>query len=295
MGFVDYLVGEELTRAHANLAELLNSDVVLYHGPMIFDTPQMFVESIQRFTKKRRTLSVMLTTGGGMVEPVEKAVEIIRTNYRYVNFIIPDYAMSAGTVFCMSGDKIFMDHASSLGPIDPQVQRSDGTLVPAMGYLEQLEKLIQKSIDKTISPAEIDLLRKFDLGDINKYEQARNLTITLLKKWLVAFKFKNWNVHRTTPGLQGQPVTEATKICRAEEIAKKLGDISIWHSHGRHIGLRALKEELRLKIENYANKEKLATAIMIYHELAVDYIRKNNYVLYVHAGKPVHAITGGTP
>ena len=27
--------------------------------------------------------------------------------------------MSAGTIWCMSADKIFMDYSSSLGPIDP--------------------------------------------------------------------------------------------------------------------------------------------------------------------------------
>jgi ClpP class serine protease len=48
-------------------------------------------------------------------------VTVIRKHYKTVNFVVPDYAMSAGTIFCMSGDKIFMDYASALGPIDPQV------------------------------------------------------------------------------------------------------------------------------------------------------------------------------
>ncbi|MDR0827358.1 MAG: hypothetical protein LBN33_05710 [Desulfovibrio sp.] len=293
MGFVDYLVEDELSKAHNGLAVVLNSDVLFYYGPMAFETPHIFAEFIQKTDKKKQTLTIVLTTGGGMVEPVERAVEIIRRHYRFVNFIVPDYAMSAGTVFCMSGDKIFMDQASSLGPIDPQVQKSDGTLVPAMGYLEQLEKLIDKSIKKTISPAEIDLLRRFDLGDINRYEQARNLTVTLLKKWLVTFKFKNWKIHKTTPARKGHLVTDDEKICRAEEIAKKLGDISIWHSHGRHIGITTLKKELRLRIEDYTNKKNISDQIMIYNALATDYIRKNGYLLYVHSGSVIRAIAGG--
>ena len=292
MGFVDLLVEDELSSVHKKLVDALGSDVIFYYGPMAFDTPHVFAEAIGQIQKKKRTLSVILTTGGGIVEPVERAVEIIRNNYQFVNFIVPDYAMSAGTVFCMSGDKIFMNQTSSLGPIDPQIQKNDGTLVPAMGYLEQLEKLIKKSKDKTISPAEIDLLRSFDLGDINKYEQARNLTVTLLKKWLVTFKFKNWKIHQTTPANKGKPVTDEEKICRAEEIAKKLGDISIWHSHGRHIGIKTLQKELWLKIEDYTNRESIASPIVIYNGLAADYIRKNRYVLYVHSGTVIQAVAG---
>ena len=292
MGFVDYLVEDELSGAHKKLTAALGSDVIFYYGPMAFDTPHVFADAIGQIKKKKRTLSVILTTGGGIVEPVERSVEIIRNNYQFVNFIVPDYAMSAGTVFCMSGDKIFMNQASSLGPIDPQIQKNDGTLVPAMGYLEQLEKLIQKSKDKTISPAEIDLLRSFDLGDINKYEQARNLTVTLLKKWLVTFKFKNWKTHQTTPDYKGQPVTDEQKKERAEDIAKKLGDISIWHSHGRHIGIKTLQKELRLKIEDYTNRKSIAAHIVIYNGLAADYIRKNRYVLYVHSGAVIQAVAG---
>ena len=34
----------------------------------------------------------------------------------------------------MSGDAIFMDYFSVLGPIDPQLPKGD-TMVPALGYL----------------------------------------------------------------------------------------------------------------------------------------------------------------
>jgi ClpP class serine protease len=47
-------------------------------------------------------------------------VTVIRKHYKTVNFVVPDYAMSAGTIFCMSGDKIFMDYASALGRSIPR-------------------------------------------------------------------------------------------------------------------------------------------------------------------------------
>jgi len=56
--------------------------------------------------------------------------------------------MSAGTIFCMAADRIYMDYSSALGPIDPQVpDRENRVLVPALGYLDKVEELIKKSID----------------------------------------------------------------------------------------------------------------------------------------------------
>jgi hypothetical protein len=53
-----------------------------------------------------------------------------------------------------------------------------------------------------------------------RHEQARDLTIALLKEWLVKYKFKNWKKHRTNPSKIGQPVTAAEKEQRATEIAR---------------------------------------------------------------------------
>ena len=90
----------------------------------------------------------------------------------------PDYAMSAGTIFCMSGDEIYMDYSSALGPIDPQVFNGD-TWVPALGYLEKVAELVQKSHDGKLSDAEYMILANQDLAELAQYEQQRDLTITL--------------------------------------------------------------------------------------------------------------------
>lgn len=58
---------------------------------------------------------------------------------------MPDYAYSAGTIFCMSGDSIHMDYYSVLGPIDPQVQNKEGKLVTALGYLDKVKELVEKA------------------------------------------------------------------------------------------------------------------------------------------------------
>ncbi|MCV5791938.1 serine dehydrogenasease, partial [Escherichia coli] len=66
----------------------------------------------------------------------------------------------------MSGDKIYMNYASSLGPIDPQVQSSDGKWVPALGYLDKVEEMITKSREGTITQAELMMLSQLDLAHL---------------------------------------------------------------------------------------------------------------------------------
>lgn len=75
---------------------------------------------------KHECLSIVLNTPGGDVKTVEKLANINRHFYREVDFIVLDSAMSAGTVFGLSGDRIFMEYTSSLGSIDPQVRNKQG-------------------------------------------------------------------------------------------------------------------------------------------------------------------------
>jgi membrane-bound ClpP family serine protease len=111
--------------------------------------------------------------------------------------------MSAGTIFCMSGNEIYMDYSSSLGPIDPQIFNGK-EFVPALGYLDQW--MIDKSADGTLTDAEFLILQSQDLAMLTAYEQANNLTETLLKEWLVQYKFHNWTKHQTNPN--GKTVTQ---------------------------------------------------------------------------------------
>lgn len=224
------------------LEQHLDADVIYLYGP-IFPSLEKgfrdFIEDLKADASGRARLAVVLNTPGGSAETVEKLVDIVRYHYAEVYFVIPDEAMSAGTLFALSGDKIYMDYTSSLGPIDPQVHNGK-EWVPALGYLDQVEKMIEKSAKGTLTDAELVILQNLDLAMLSRYEQAKNLTITLLKRWLVEYKFRDWTTHATNPAKLGQPVTEAEKKDRAEEIAKLLSDNKIWHSHGRKIGVQTL-------------------------------------------------------
>lgn len=218
----------------------------------------------------------MLTTTGGSAITVERYVNIIRHHYSEVNFIVPDYAYSAGTIFCMSGDSIYMDYFSVLGPIDPQVQNKEGKWVAALGYLDKVNEYIDKAKLGTLTNVEFAILKDFDLAELRSFEQARDLTIDLLKKWLVKYKFKNWTKHQN-----GKDVTIEEKKERAAKIAEHLSDNNDWKSHGRPINIEALKE-LKLKIEDYSENIELRTKIRDYYETMSDYVRLKGFPIFIH-------------
>ena len=279
---VDKALKEMISNALLELEDIANSDVLCYSGPIVDGNENVFLDIIEELADspdKRDSLMVVLTTTGGSAMAVERYVNIIRKHYEKVSFVVPDYAYSAGTIFCMSGDEIWMDYFSVLGPIDPQVKNKEGKFVPALGYLDKVNSLIDKAKNGSLTNAEFLILKDFDLAELRAYEQAKELTVTLLKKWLVKYKFKNWDKHKN-----GNSVTMAEKEKRAEEIADKLGDNNIWKSHARPICIEEL-ENLKLKIEDYSDKETFRKVIRRYYNLSKDMINKYGLNIFIQTRK----------
>lgn len=260
--------------------------VLAYTGPIHPAVQSSYVVAVEHLVEKREEtdnpnrICIILATPGGVVEAVEKMVEVTRHHFEEVFFVVPTAAMSAGTIFCMSGDKIFMDYTSSLGPIDPQVQLADGQLVPALGYIDKVNELIDRSANGLLTDAEFMMLQRLDLATLRRYEQARDLSVSLLKQWLVKYKFKDWVHHQTTNA--GSPVTQAEKARRAEQIAKDLSDNNCWHSHGRMIGIRTLTDVLKLKIEDYTGDAVLRQNLRIYSELLAEHAERQQSPFMLH-------------
>ena len=257
----------------------LNGDVFTYYGEIINGAERQvkdLIEALAKAPEKHDKIFVFLTTPGGSLTPVQRMVDVLRHFYKEVNFIVPDYAYSAGTIWCMSGDNIYMNYFSTLGPIDPQVQNKDGNLVAALGYLDKINELLQKAKKNELSQAEFLILKEFDLAELRSYEQAKELAIDMLKKWLTKYKFKDWVVH--SDGVT--PVTEEEKETRALEIAEKLSDNNRWKSHGRPIGIDTLTTDLKLRIIDFEKDPELNEIIAEYYDVLTEYITGHKYRVF---------------
>jgi hypothetical protein len=275
-------IEQQLDIQIAALESRFKANVLTFSGGILFGVDDLWRVLIEKRygQEPRRRAIVILTTNGGYIEVVHRMVEVLRRHYRLVDFVIPNYAYSAGTVFAMSGDAIFMDYYSRLGPIDPQVSPSGGSkLVPALGYLEKYRELIDKAASGNITDAEVQLLISgFDQAELYQYEHAQALSITLMKEWLVKYKFKNWK--RTAS--RKLKVTKAMKEERAEKIGAELSNSKKWHSHGYGISKEVLEKDLKLLVDDFGSDASLSMMIRSYHDLLSDYMGKRDYKGLIH-------------
>jgi serine dehydrogenase proteinase len=276
------LIEQQLVSQLTKIEAILKGDCIAYVGPIAFGADNKIrdaVEALRQQRGRKRKLILILETNGGYAEVARRISDAVRHKYREVAYVIPSHAMSAGTILAMSGDEIWMDYYSVLGPIDPQVPSQDGrSLVPALGYLVRYEELLAKASAGKANAAELQILLSFDQGELYSYRQARDLSVSLLREWLVKYKFKNWRVTQK----RRRKVTGRMKRQRAVEIANKLNDIKRWNSHGIGINMVLLKKELNLRIDDFGIRPALNDAVREYHRLLADYMGKMGHESVIH-------------
>lgn len=274
------IVERHLQQDLLEIQKLLGGDVLTYLGPVLPFAADLVKYGLETMEKKEATLYFFLETNGGYVESAERVANVLRHHYKRVEFLVPSFAMSAGTVLVMSGDAIHMDYSSVLGPIDPQIQRDgDQSFIPALGYIEKYDELVEKSANGELTMAELQwMIQRFDPGELYRIEQERELSISLLKKWLVKYKLSGWKKTET----RGKKVTPKMREQRAEEIATELNDPGRWHSHGRGITMSVLHDEINLQIEDFGKREDLDEVVREYFRLLKDYMSRVSHQIVLH-------------
>ena len=207
-----------------------------------------FTEMVNSVPADVDEVDIVLVTPGGLANQVNNFVYTLRQRFNKVNFILLNMAMSAGTIFIMSGDEIVMSKQSKFGPIDPQIPNKEGRFVPAQSILVALEDIKKRGAEKIKvheQPdwTDIQLLKNIDLRDIGTAQSASQYSIDIVKDFLTNYKFKSWITHS-----DGTPVSVQDKEKRANEIANLLCSHSEWKSHGHAINREIAWSTCKLKI-----------------------------------------------
>ncbi|OYD44321.1 hypothetical protein CHU00_17585 [Sphingobacterium cellulitidis] len=207
-----------------------------------------FSELVNTIPKECSEIDVIIATPGGSGIQAAKFVEKLRSRFSNVGIIIPDMAMSAGTIFAMSGDEIIMTQNSYIGPIDPQVPNRDGRYVPAQALnvlISEIQKRGEVKLKSGQQPdwSDLQILSQLDPKDLGDAINASNYSIELVENYLKNYKFRTWVNHS-----DGRIVTEDEKSTRAKEIASQLCDHTLWKSHSRGITREQAETVCKLKI-----------------------------------------------
>lgn len=196
-------------------------------------------EDIQAFMEviwglKGEYLDLILHTGGGSAEATDSIVSYLRQKFSNIRIIIPQAAMSAGTMLACSADKIIMGKQSSIGPIDPQfiLQTSVGIqAIPAHAILQQFKKAQD---DCRENPKNLNswlpMLSQYGPALLVRCQDQIDFGKELVENWLAQYMFKGEETDK--------PAT----------IAEYLSNHNNFKTHGKHINAIKAKE-LGLKIE----------------------------------------------
>jgi hypothetical protein len=229
------------------MANVLNSKVSGISIDQSDDLP--FTELVRSIPTEKSDIDVIIVTPGGTADQVSNFVDVLRPRFNNVAFLLPHIAMSAGTIFIMSGDEILMTPGAYFGPIDPQVVNRHNRYVPAQS-LFTLIKYIQDRGDLALAqgqnPSWVDVLlvRELDSYDLGCAINASNYSKELVSKFLANYKFKSWVTHSSS----GHPVTDEQRIARASEIAHDLCDHDKWKTHSRGINITTATNDLKLRV-----------------------------------------------
>jgi len=171
--------------------------------------------------------------------------EMFGSNLRAV---IPQIALSAGTMIACACNSILMGKHSSLGPIDPQIRG-----LPAHGILEEFRKAhLEISHDRSKIPVWQPIIAKYNPTLIGECEKAIIWAEEIVKEWLIT----------------GMLAEEEDREALATQIISDIGDHALTKSHDRHLSADWCASK-GIKIELLEDDSELQDKILSVHHACI--------------------------
>lgn len=193
---------------------------------------------------RSKGLDLFLHTPGGEVAATESIIDYLRAMFTDIRAVIPQLAMSGGTMIACSCDQIIMGKQSSLGPIDPQIGG-----MAAHGVIEEFERAVKEI---TANPNSVavwqPIIAKYQPTLIGECEKAIKWAAEIASERLIKHMFKGKK--------------DAKK--RAAKVIRELGDHALTKSHARHLSLQKAKE-IGLEIVELEQSQALQDAVLSVH------------------------------
>ena len=198
---------------------------------------------------RSKGLDLFLHTPGGSMAATESLVDYLRSMFgNDIRAVVPQIALSAGTMVALSCREIIMGKHSSLGPIDPQIGA-----ISAHGVIEEFDTARQE-VAKVPILANIwaPILAKYHPTLVGDCQKAIKWSEDMVKEWLVTGMF------------DGEPDASA----KADRIVEELGSHVMTKSHDRHISMRQASE-LGIKVTALEDDPKLQESMLTVHHACI--------------------------
>lgn len=198
---------------------------------------------------RSKGLDIMLHTPGGETAATESLVDYLRSMFGTdIRAIVPQLALSAGTMISCACKEIIMGKHSSLGPIDPQFRG-----IPAHGVVEEFKRAYEEcSADKNKIAIWQPIIAKYSPTLIGECEKAISWSNQMVNEWLLNGMFEG----------------EAGAEDKVSKIVKELGDHALTFSHARHISFSKCKD-IGLRVKSLEEDDKLQDAVLSVHHACI--------------------------
>lgn len=192
------------------------------------DDKNGFMATIHNLDRSKG-LDLILHTPGGNIAATESLVDYLHKMFgNNIRAIIPQLAMSAGTMIACACDTIIMGKQSSIGPIDPQFGG-----IPCHGVLSEFRQAIKEVTDDPNSiPIWQVIVSKYHPTFLGDCENAIKWSSEIVKSWLLRCM------------LRDNPEKETI----ADKIISSLNNHDDTKTHSRHLPAEDVKR-LGLKIQ----------------------------------------------
>jgi ATP-dependent protease ClpP protease subunit len=194
---------------------------------------------------KRLGLDLILHTPGGGIAATQSIVNYLQKMFgKDIRAIVPQIAMSAGTIVACCCKEIWMGKQSNLGPIDPQLRG-----IPAHGVVQEFKRAIKEV--------------KNDASRIVIWQQIiGQYRPTFLGQCENAIKWSNDFVEQQLVG--GMFESMPDKKNRAKRVTKALSNYPKNKSHDRHFDLEDC-EKMGLVIKRLEGDDTMQDLVLTVH------------------------------
>lgn len=194
-------------------------------------------------------LDLILHTPGGETAATESLVDYLRSTFGTdIRAIVPQLALSAGTMIACACKQIVMGKHSSLGPIDPQFHG-----IPAHGIVEEFQRA-HAEIRRDQSKIHVwqPIIAKYPPAFIGECEKAIQWSNEMVKEWLLA----------------GMLSSKEDSESIADSILTELGDHALTKSHARHLSLEKCRQ-IGLEVLALEDDQPLQDAVLSVHHACI--------------------------
>ncbi len=196
-----------------------------------------------------RGLDLILHTPGGDMAATESIIDYLRQRFgRDVRAIVPQIAMSGGSMIACACKEILMAAHSNLGPFDPQINGMAAQAIKAEFDRAGREMTADPTRAFTWQP----ILQKYQLGFITSVEQAIDMADSVVRQALKDCMF------------YGEQNADAI----ADTIVQTLGSHAATQTHARHIH-RQRARALGLKVVDLEDDLRLYNGVMAVHQASM--------------------------